>query len=180
MGSSLQLPPVHSNPYIVPARPQPPANTHTCTPGWVLAGNGLTTHSPSPGPQAATVLFTDFPRTCPRTFSTPRCSYMMLPDCCSQRTLLSKHQNIPLEVRPLSGSDPQASSQLAFFISASMWAQFRAPATCLPSRAPELCLRRSSQTLDDTRLHGEVSHLTTASPLKSSLETASSPPSRTC
>ena len=45
MGSSLQLPPVHSNPYTVPAHPRPPANILTCTSGWVLAGNGLTTRS---------------------------------------------------------------------------------------------------------------------------------------
>lgn len=32
MGSFLQLPPAHSNPYFVPAHPQPPANTHTPAP----------------------------------------------------------------------------------------------------------------------------------------------------
>ena len=50
MGSFLQLPPAHSNPYLVPAPPQPPANTHPCTLGWVLAGNGLATRTTAPWP----------------------------------------------------------------------------------------------------------------------------------
>ena len=114
--------------------PPPTTSKHTplhpgLGPCWKWAGHQ--NHSPL-APQATTLLFIGFPRTCACTFSTARCSYMMLPDCCSQRTLLLKHQNIPKEVRSLSGSDPQASSQLALFIFTSKWARFTAPATCLP------------------------------------------------